>query len=253
MNTISRKTSALLVALTLSGLSAACAQDESSEVSLETDLQKVSYAIGLNMGQSMNQQGAEFDLEVLFAGLEDGYQGDEPLLDQAELQQVLQAFQQEMMAKQQRQFQEELAANQAAAEAFLSENAQKEGVQQTESGLQYEILEPGTGDRPAAEDTVTVNYSGTLLDGTQFDSSYDRGQPATFGLGQVISGWTEALQLMQEGAKWKLWVPPALGYGEQGAPPRIGPNEVLVFELELLEVVDTAEEAEEPTGASSDG
>ena len=249
MKTISRKTTALLLALSLSGLSAACAQDAAAETALETDLQKVSYAIGLNMGQSMQQQGAEFDLELLFEGLEDGYTGGESRMDEQQVQQVLQAFQQQMMAKQQQQYQQELTKNQAAADEFLAQNAQAEGVQQTESGLQYQIVEPGTGEQPTAEDTVTVHYKGTTLSGTQFDSSYDRGQPTTFGVNQVIQGWQEALPMMKEGAKWKVWVPPALGYAERGAPPKIGPNELLVFEMELLEVADEAEPAEEPAPA----
>jgi FKBP-type peptidyl-prolyl cis-trans isomerase len=251
MKTISWKTTALMLVLPLAGLSAACAEDAPATdtgSTMETDQQKASYAIGLNMGQNMRQQGAEFELDLLFQGLKDGYEGADARLTPEEAQQVLQTFQQQMMAKQQQKHQEDLAANQAAAEAFFAQNREKEGVLETESGLQYEVLEAGAGDSPTAEDTVTVHYRGTLLDGTQFDSSYDRGEPATFPLGRVVPAWTEGLQLMKEGAKYKLYVPPALGYGERGAPPKIGPNAGLLFEVELIDVVGEEEAEGEAEG-----
>lgn len=131
---------------------------------------------------------------------------------------------------------EEAAENKAKGEAFLAENGAREGVDTTESGLQYEILEAGSGPKPSATDTVTVHYRGTLLDGTQFDSSYERGPPATFPLNRVISGWTEGLQLMPVGSTWKLYIPSELAYGDRGAPPSIGPGETLIFEVKLLDI-----------------
>ncbi|MDX1630952.1 MAG: FKBP-type peptidyl-prolyl cis-trans isomerase [Thermoanaerobaculia bacterium] len=226
------------------------AQEVAAAPSLDTDKEKRSYAVGLNMGQSMRQQGVEFDLERLFEGLEDGYLGDEPLLDQEQLQQTLAAFQEEMMAQQQERYRAQLEANTEEAEEFLAQNREREGVKVTESGLQYEILKEGTGENPGPEDRVTVHYKGTLVDGTVFDSSHERGEPATFPVGGVISGWTEALQMMKEGAHWKIYLPPSLAYGEQGAPPKIGPNQALVFEVELLEVAPPEEG--ETTGPEGD-
>ena len=239
------KTTVLILILPLVGLSAACAQDSAAdEGTLDTAQEKASYAVGLSMGQNMRQQGADFDLELLFEGLRAGYEGTDARMTDDEAQQALQAFQQEMMAQQQQKHQEQMTANKAAADAFFAENRAKEGVRETESGLQYEVLEEGTGDSPSADDTVTVHYRGTLLDGTQFDASYDRGEPATFPLGRVIPAWTEGLQLMKEGGKYKLYVPANLGYGERGAPPKIGPNAGLIFEIELIDVVDTESEGD---------
>jgi len=148
----------------------------------------------------------------------------------------IQAFQKEMQAKMVAEMQALAAKNKAAGEAFLAENAKKEGVVVTDSGLQYKIIEEGEGPSPGPSDMATVNYRGTLIDGTQFDSSYDRGQPATFPVGGVIAGWTEALQLMKPGAKWQLFIPADLAYGERGAGKDIGPNSTLVFDVELLSV-----------------
>jgi FKBP-type peptidyl-prolyl cis-trans isomerase FklB len=160
----------------------------------------------------------------------------EPAYSVEELQAAMQAFQQKMMAEQQARHELQAAENVAAGEAFLTENAAREGIETTESGLQFEVLEPGTGDSPTAEDAVQVHYKGTLIDGTVFDSSYERGQPAEFPVGGVIAGWTEALQLMNCGSKWRLYVPSELAYGEQGVGS-IPPHSVLVFDIELLEVL----------------
>ena len=172
-------------------------------------------------------------------------------------QHTVQAYQEKVAAEQQAAQAELATANAAAAEAFLAENAAREGVTVTESGLQYEILEAGEGPKPGAEDTVEVHYRGTLVDGTEFDSSYARGQTVTFGVGQVIAGWTEALQLMPQGSKWKLAIPSDLAYGAGGAGQLIGPNAALIFEVELVSIPSQAEgaaaEGEEAAEAPAEG
>lgn len=252
MNKLSRLASVLVLTLGLAPTSLA-AQEETPTISLDTEQEKTSYAVGLNMGQTMRQQGVEFDFELLVEGLEDGYGGEEPLLDSEQLQQTLAAFQERMMAQQQERYRAQLEANTERSEAFLAQNRERDEVQVTESGLQYEILEEGTGQSPGAEDRVTVHYEGTLVDGTVFDSSYERDEPVTFPVGGVIAGWTEALQMMNEGGHWKLYLPPSLAYGEQGAPPKIGPNEALVFEVELLEVAPPEEDGASETGNDNGG
>jgi FKBP-type peptidyl-prolyl cis-trans isomerase FklB len=152
------------------------------------------------------------------------------------MKEAFEAFQKEVVAKQEVKAKESADKNLKAGEAFLAENAKKEGVVTLPSGLQYKVIEAGSGKTPKASDTVTVNYRGTLIDGKEFDSSYKRGEPATFPVSGVIAGWTEALQLMKEGAKWQLVIPPGLAYGEKGAGPVIGPNSTLVFEVELIKV-----------------
>lgn len=200
-----------------------------------TDLrQKVSYIIGSNIGRQLKQDGIDLDLAVLVKGLQEGLAGAKPLLTDEEIQQAMTQFQQQMAAKQQ---QKALAAgdkNKQDGVAFLAQNKAAEGVKALPSGLQYKVLKSGAGPSPKLADTVTTHYRGTLLDGTVFDSSYDRGQPATFPVGGVIKGWTEALQLMKVGDKWQLFVPAELAYGERGAGQDIGPNATLVFEVELL-------------------
>lgn len=227
---------ALVLGLGLTGI--ACAQDDGGEApTLETDKQKASYAIGHNLGSNFQSQGVDVDLDVLIAGLEAGLAGEEPPLPQEELQAAVQALQQEVMAAQQAKAQAEAEENKAAGEAFLSENAEKEGVQVTDSGLQYEVLEEGDGDSPGADDRVQVHYVGTLIDGTQFDSSRDRGQPATFPVSGVIPGFSEGLQLMQVGSKYKFYIPADIGYGERSSGP-IPANSTLIFEVELLDVLE---------------
>lgn len=228
----------------------ACAQEEGGEApTLETDKQKASYAIGHNLGSNFDSQGVDIDLEVLIAGLRAGLAGEEPPLPAEELQAAVQALQQEVMAAQQARTQAEAAENQAAGQEFLAENAQKEGVQVTDSGLQYEVVEPGVGESPEAQDQVQIHYTGTLIDGTKFDSSHDRGQPATFPVSGVIAGFAEGLQLMKEGGKYKLYIPPDIGYGERASGP-IPPNSTLIFDIELLGVIpaDAGQEAGEEGG-----
>jgi FKBP-type peptidyl-prolyl cis-trans isomerase FklB len=206
------------------------------EVKLDTPKSRISYTIGVNIGQDFKTQNMDVDADVLLMGLEDSLTGKELQLTEEEMVTEIQNFQQEMQAKMATEMAEAVAKNQAAGEAFLAENAKQEGVVVTESGLQYKVLEVGEGDSPGAADVATVHYRGTLIDGTQFDSSYDRGQPATFPVGGVIAGWTEALQLMKPGAKWQLVIPAELAYGERGAGQDIGPNATLIFDVELISV-----------------
>ena len=216
-----------------------CTPEEASsaaELKLDTSKNRISYTIGVNIGQDFKSQNMDVDPDVLLMGLKDVLSGKELQLTEEEMVQEVQNFQQEMQAKMAADMEEMAAKNKAEGEAVLAENAKQEGIVVTESGLQYKILEPGEGDVPGPADLATVHYRGTLIDGTQFDSSYDRGQPATFPVGGVIPGWTEALQMMKPGAKWQLFIPAELAYGERGAGQDIGPNATLLFDVELISV-----------------
>ena len=192
---------------------------------LKNPKEKVSYIIGMDIGNNLKKQAIDADPNSLLRGIQDALSGAKPLLSQEEIQETMVAFQKEMAEKQKQK-----------GEAFLSENKKKEGVKTLPSGLQYKVIKAGTGKKPKSNDTVTVNYRGTLIDGTEFDSSFRRGQPATFQVSGVIPGWTEAMQLMAEGAKWQLFIPPSLAYGETGAGNAIGPNATLIFEVELISI-----------------
>jgi FKBP-type peptidyl-prolyl cis-trans isomerase FklB len=193
---------------------------------------KASYSIGLNVGFTLKRQNLDLNSDAFMAGFKDATSGKKPLLTEQEVKDTMMAFEKEMQQKQ------EAAGQKSAAEGekFLAENKTKEGVKTTASGLQYKVLKEGSGAQPKANDTVTVNYRGTLIDGTEFDSSYKRGQPASFPVGGVIKGWTEALQLMKTGSKYQLFIPANLAYGERGAGRDIAPNSTLIFEVELLDV-----------------
>jgi FKBP-type peptidyl-prolyl cis-trans isomerase FkpA len=204
---------------------------------LETEKDKISYVIGLQIAGSLSQIKDEVDLKVLMQGIETGLSGAEPLISEEEAMAVQQAFGQRLQAKREAEMQAAAQKNKEEGEAFLAQNKGKSGVKTTESGLQYKVEKQGNGPRPAATDTVKVHYTGTLLDGTKFDSSVDRGQPAQFALNAVIPGWTEALQLMPVGSKYTLWLPSELAYGDRGTPGPIGPNATLKFEVELIEIV----------------
>jgi FKBP-type peptidyl-prolyl cis-trans isomerase FklB len=220
-------------------LAMGCSADEStvaSELKLETPKDRISYTIGVNIGQDFKGQEIDVDTAVLLMGLKDSLDGKELKLTDEEMIAEIQAFQQKMQEKMVAEQEASAGKNKAEGDAFLAENASKEGVVVTESGLQYKVLEEGEGDSPTAADVATVHYRGTLIDGTQFDSSYDRGQPAIFPVGGVIPGWTEALQLMKPGAKWQLFIPSGLAYGERGAGQDIGPNATLIFDVELISV-----------------
>lgn len=199
-----------------------------------TNEAKASYGIGLQMGEQLAANPFEgLEIEAAQAGLFDAFNKQELQVDPQDLQAAFQEIQQKMQAAQAEQSKEVIAAG----EAFLADNAKRDEVTVTESGLQYEILEAGEGDKPTADSTVRTHYHGTLIDGSVFDSSYDRGQPAEFPVGGVIKGWTEALQLMPVGSKWRLYVPYELAYGERGAGGAIGPYSTLVFDVELLDIL----------------
>jgi FKBP-type peptidyl-prolyl cis-trans isomerase FklB len=203
---------------------------------LKTDKEKISYSIGMDIGGNLRRGSIEVDPDMLAKGVKDSYGGGKTLLTEDQARQAINDFQQTLMAKKAEEMQKLSEKNKADGEKFLAENAKKEGVKVLPSGLQYKVITPGTGKSPKATDTVTTHYKGTLIDGTEFDSSYKRGEPATFPVSGVIPGWTEALQLMKEGAKWQLFLPPDLAYGERGAGRDIGPNATLIFEVELISV-----------------
>lgn len=205
---------------------------------LETEKEKISYTLGMTIGNNLKKD-VEIDLEAFFQGVKDAHSGDN-LLTQEEMQQTMMAFQQQMQQKQMKKMQEAAATNKKAGKQFLEENMEKEGVVVLDSGLQYQIMEEGEGASPDANSTVVCHYKGTTIDGEVFDSSYKRGEPATFPLNGVIPGWTEALQLMQVGSKWKLFIPSDLAYGDKGAGQMIEPGSTLIFEVELLEIKDSA-------------
>jgi FKBP-type peptidyl-prolyl cis-trans isomerase len=220
----------------------AVAQDpapEGAKIVLENEVDKISYSIGQQFGTTILQNELEVNVKAVLKGMEDMLMKQEPALTEEEMQAAMMALQTKMSAKKEAMMAEmkvEAEENLKKAEAFLEENKTKEGVVVLPSGLQYQVVEKGEGDPPAATSKVKVHYRGTLLDGTQFDSSYDRGEPAEFGVNQVISGWQEALQLMSPGAKLKLFIPPSLGYGENGNA-RIPGNSVLIFDVELMEIL----------------
>ena len=205
--------------------------------------QKYSYALGKDIGGSLGQLPKDVDQEYLFQGVRDGLNGAEGLMNDEEKLAVLNEFRTQMQAAQMEKQQAAASENKSKGDAFRKTNSEKEGVKTTDSGLQIEVITEGEGDSPKAEDTVTVHYTGTLIDGTEFDSSHKRGQPATFPLNGVIKGWTEGLQQMKVGGKYRLVIPPELAYGPNGAGGQIGPNSTLVFEIDLIGI-EGDEEAE---------
>lgn len=218
---------------------AGCAPEQSAakpEPKLDNPKNRISYTIGLNIGKDFTSQDMDLDPDVLVMGIKDAMEGRDSRLTEEEMMAEIQAFQQDMQARQIAKIQELAAKNRAESEAFLAENATQEGVVVLDSGLQYKVIEPGDGASPTVNSMVTVHYRGTLVDGTEFDSSYSRNEPATFPVGGVIPGWTEALPLMKEGAKWQLAIPSELAYGENGAGNVIGPNAALLFDVELISV-----------------
>lgn len=220
-------------------------------VSLDSTEQRLSYSIAYSVGARMGADDIPLDSDAFVQGVSDALEGTEPRLTPEEMQAEMQAYQETAMAEQEAAQAALAEANEAASAAYLEENAAREGVVVTDSGLQYEVLEEGEGAVPGPEDTVEVHYRGTLVDGTEFDSSYSRGEPVTFGVGQVIPGWTEALQLMPVGSKWEIVVPSDLAYGAGGAGQVIGPNAALVFEVELLSI-PSQEEAGDESGEEAD-
>jgi FKBP-type peptidyl-prolyl cis-trans isomerase FklB len=222
---------------------AAAAQDAPE---LKTDKDKLSYALGMNIGQNLRKQGLELDPAIFARAFAESFNGGKTAMTDQEMQTLLTAAGQEIRKKQAAQQAEKGAAAQKDGEAFLAANKTKDGVVTLPSGLQYKILKAGTGEKPALDDTVVCNYKGTLINGTEFDASEKHGGPATFPVKGVIAGWTEALQLMPVGSKWQLFVPSNLAYGAQG-PGSIGPNATLIFEVELVSIQKAAAPA---TGAA---
>jgi FKBP-type peptidyl-prolyl cis-trans isomerase FklB len=218
-------------------------QEKSPQLKDQKD--KVSYSIGLNIGFNLGRQNVQVNPDVLAAGIKDAIAG-KPQLNTDQVKEVMATFEKDMQQKQ------KAAGEKNASEGvkFLEENKKKEGVKATASGLQYKVLKEGTGPQPKETDTVTVNYRGTLINGTEFDSSYKRGQPATFPLNGVIKGWTEGLQLMKTGSKYQFFVPPNLAYGDRNVGPDIAPNSTLIFEVELIGV-KPPQTAASPAGAAS--
>jgi FKBP-type peptidyl-prolyl cis-trans isomerase len=207
-----------------------------SPLLLKTGKDKVSYALGMNLGTNLHRDSIDIDTAIFLRALKDTLAGGKTLLTESEVRTALMQLQTEVRSKQMEKMKLAGEANKKDGDAFLVANKTKEGVVTLPSGLEYKVLTQGTGPKPAATDTVVCNYRGTLINGTEFDSSYKRGQPATFPVSGVIKGWTEALQLMPVGSKWQLFLPAELAYGERGPSPEIGPNSTLVFEVELLSI-----------------
>ena len=206
------------------------------EPALTTPREKVSYSLGLDLGQNFKQQGFDIDVKLLSRGIQDAWQGSKPLLSEKEIAETMETFRQQYVSKQQVRMQVLAEKNKKEGEQFLAQNKERPGVITLPSGLQYKELVAGTGATPKPSDTVTAHYRGTLLDGSEFDNSYKRGEPMTIEVSKVIPGWTEALRLMKVGAKWQLFVPANLAYGERSPGPEIPPNATLLFEIELLSI-----------------
>lgn len=223
---------AALICITLTAAYAAA----DGKLDLSSKKDKDSYALGWDIGNTLKKQPIDLNFDALAKGLKDAVSGSKPLMTEQEVHDALMAVRNEVVAKQEARRKEQGEKNKKDGEAFLAKNKKEKGVNALPSGLQYKVITEGKGKTPKETDMVTVNYRGTLIDGTEFDSSYKRGQPATFPVNGVIKGWTEALQLMKEGSKWQLFIPSNLAYGERGAGQLIGPNAVLIFEVELLSV-----------------
>jgi len=232
--------SASLLALPLLG------QEKSPQLKDQKD--KVSYSIGMNIGANLVKQKVDINPDILAAGIKDMLAG-KPQLTPDQVKEVMAQFEKDMEAKQKQAGEK----NKTEGAKFLEDNKKKPDVKNTASGLQYKVIKEGTGEKPKATDTVSVNYRGTLIDGTEFDSSYKRGQPATFPLNGVIKGWTEGLQLMKTGSKYQLFVPASLAYGERAVSPELGANATLIFEVELLEIKPPATPPPPGSAAASQG
>lgn len=237
----------LAIAVAAASLVSACApkQDSSAGAAsgLESDAQKFGYALGYDLGKQLEPLKEDTDLAALKAGLDDAVAGKDPKLDDAARDEIKNTVDQRMRERLLKQREDQAVKNKEEGEKFLAENAKREGVKTTDSGLQYEVITEGKGEHPKASDTVTVNYIGTLLNGEEFDNSYKRGQALTMPLNGFIPGWTEGVQLMTPGSKYKFYIPSSLAYGERGAGVKMGPNQTLVFEVELLSIGEPKEGA----------
>lgn len=248
-----------ILALLAAFVTVGCSQKEATQeaanepAALDTTEQRLSYGIAYGLGQRLKADEVPLDVAAFSAGLADAYEGNQARLSQEEIGQEMQAYQTSRQAEMEAEQARLAEENAVAGAAFRDQNAQAEGVVTTESGLQYKVVVEGDGPKPSAEDTVEVHYAGTLIDGTEFDSSYARNSSVTFGLNQVIPGWTEGLQLMPVGSTYQFVIPPELAYGPAGAGAQIGPNSTLIFKVELLgipsqDAPETAEEAEPEAG-----
>ena len=213
-------------------LAAVLAAGGATASEFETLNERFNYLMGYNVGQQLKQEGIEFTEDAFIQAIKDSQEGNPPRVSEQQAQETVK----ELREKREKERVALAETNARDGKAFLKKNSAEKGVKVTDSGLQYRVVEAGKGNKPKETDTVVVHYRGTLIDGTEFDSSYGRGQPATFPVNGVIKGWQEALQLMNEGAKWKLFIPADLAYGERGGGPTIGPNATLVFDVELLEI-----------------
>ncbi len=222
--------------VTLACLFSATLVISAQDTKLETQKEKISYVIGWDIGSNLKSQSININVDLLILGLKDALAGKKQLLSEAEMQEVSRIFQQEHQAKQAEVRNKSADKNKKAGEEFLAQNKTKKDVKVLPSGLQYKVISEGAGEIPKLTDTVSVHYKGTLIDGTEFDSSYSRNQPATFPVSGVIKGWVEALQLMKVGSKWELYIPSSLAYGDRGASDKIGPNATLIFSIELLSI-----------------
>ena len=227
------KRSLFIVLTTLVMAAQALAQGDPA---LKDDKEKISYSVGVEIGTTLKKQGIDVAPDVLTRGVRDALTGAKTLMTEEEIIETLTNFKKEYIAKKQELSKQLAEKNKKEGEAYLAENKKKEGVVALPSGLQYKVINPGTDKKPKATDTVKAHYRGTLIDGKEFDSSYRRGEPASFPVNGVIPGWSEALQLMGEGAKWQVFIPSNLAYGERGAGRDIGPNATLIFEIELISI-----------------
>jgi FKBP-type peptidyl-prolyl cis-trans isomerase FklB len=224
----------LMIAVFLTFLAGEATAQE--RVTPKTQKEKISYTFGINVGKNIKMQEIDLDLNILIAGIKDAINDSIPVMTETEMNEALNALQYEMRTKAEIKQKTIGEKNKKEGEAFLAENKKKKDIVTLPSGLQYRIIKKGNGPKPKADQTVKCNYKGTLIDGTEFDSSFKRGTPAEFPVGQVIKGWTEALQLMPTGSTWQLFIPSDLAYGEHGAGKTIGPNATLIFEVELLSI-----------------
>lgn len=229
-----------LVTAAVLGLAMSTAMAATDATSLTTDKDKLSYSIGADLGKNFKTQGIEINPEALSKGMQDGITGTQLILTEQQMKDVLNKFQKDLMAKRTSEFNKKSDENKSKGESFLTGNKTKAGVVVLPSGLQYKIVDAGTGAKPGKTDTVTVEYTGHLIDGTVFDSTEKTGKPATFQVSQVIPGWTEALQLMPAGSTWEIYVPSGLAYGPRSVGGPIGPNETLIFKIHLISVKKSA-------------
>ena len=217
---------------------------------LTTEKDKTNYTIGYKFGSDFKRQGVDLDPDLVASGFRDAVKGNEPLMTHQEMGRTWVELKRKTMAAERKQFKETAAKHLAEGEAFLAENGKKKGIVTLPTGLQYQVMREGTGKSPGAADNVTVHYRGTLIDGKEFDSSYKRGAPSTFPLDKMIDGWKEALPMMKEGAKWKVFIPAKLAYGERGGGPTIPPNAVLIYDLELIHVQPAGEPPRRGAGSA---